>query len=102
MNVAIEKGLLKQENYPFKKYVIPGGQNIKKALSPKDIKAILKYKPKSEDQQKAYDLWLFSYLCNGMNMADITRLKKENINGEFLSFFQSQDHTHEEKRFTAG
>jgi hypothetical protein len=33
MNVAISKGLLSQQKYPFKGYSIPSSRNIKKALT---------------------------------------------------------------------
>lgn len=40
------------------------------------------------------DFWLLSYLCNGMNFADIIALKPENIDGNYLHFIrQKTKHT---------
>jgi integrase/recombinase XerD len=35
---------------------------------------------------KAKDFWIFSYLCNGINMNDIARLRWNNINTETIIF----------------
>jgi integrase len=70
-------------NYPFGKgkYVIPKGGNIKKALQKSDIEKILNYTPDEYTLEKrSYDFWILSYLCNGMNFADILRLKWNNLN----------------------
>ncbi|HYH16850.1 MAG TPA: site-specific integrase, partial [Flavisolibacter sp.] len=89
-NKAIELGIAKQEDYPFKKWVIPAGRNIKKAMSFEQIKLVLNYEPASETEEKAKDFWLFSYLCNGMNMKDICRLKYKNLMNEFIVFNRSK------------
>ena len=90
LNVAIQKGYLKPEEYPFRKYTIPGGQNIKKALREEDLTKLTAYRPNNKYQSRAHDLWLFSYLCNGMNMADIARLKWQDIDGEYLCFYRAK------------
>lgn len=91
-NLAIEKGLAKQENYPFTKrrYQIPTTKNIKKALSSKEIISIINYNPKSRQESKARDIWLFSYLANGMNMKDISFLKYKNLTKESIIFFRAK------------
>jgi len=88
INQAIDANVISSDKYPFKKYQIPAGRNIKKALSEADLNKLLTYNPKSADKQKAIDFWLFSYLCNGMNFADIIELKPENINGNYLHFIR--------------
>lgn len=86
INKAIALKLLSAEKYPFKGYVIPSGKNIKKALEWDAIQKLLKYQPVDDKKEKAFDYWLFSYLCNGMNMADIAHLQKTNIDTDFLQF----------------
>jgi integrase/recombinase XerD len=86
VNKAIAQKLLPQEKYPFKGYVIPSGQNVKKALEWEAIQKLLKYKPTDDGKKKAFDLWLFSYLCNGMNTTDIAHLKKSDVDTDFLQF----------------
>ncbi len=90
LNQAINEGAMSLEAYPFRKYQIPSGRNVKKALPDGDLKNLLNYKPKAPDQQKALDFWIFSYLCNGMNFTDIIHLKPENINGDFLSYIREK------------
>lgn len=90
LNQAITAGALSADLYPFRKYEIPSGRNIKKALSEADVKRLLQYKPEKKDQEKALDFWLFSYLCNGMNFADIIELKPENISGNLLHFIRQK------------
>lgn len=77
VNDAIENGILPREAYPFghNRYVIPAGQNIKKALSKDDVTKILRYECQTDTEQRARDLWVFSYLSNGMNMADVCALR---------------------------
>lgn len=88
-NNAISDGILTSDFYPFgkKKYEIPTGNNIKKALTLKEIGSIYNYKPEAGSPiDKAKNYWLFMYLCNGMNVKDMCLLKYENIKGDVLEF----------------
>ncbi|WP_026764450.1 site-specific integrase [Sediminibacterium salmoneum] len=85
-NRAISEGIVKQEQYPFKKFEIPSSRNVKKALNDEQLERLLKYLPNTDTQQKAYDFWVLSYLSNGMNMTDILHLKKVNLEKTFLYF----------------
>ena len=91
-NIAIEKGVLTQQAYPFgkRKYQIPASQNIKKALSLDDIQKVFDYEPQTQSEAKGRDLWLFSYLCNGINVKDIARLKYRNIENDRISFIRAK------------
>lgn len=88
MNQAVKKGIIKSQLYPFKKdgYEIPAGRNEKQALKFDELKRILNYKTDLASERKAIDFWIFSYLCNGMNMADICRLRYKNIEGDYITF----------------
>ena len=89
-NDAIKKGDVAQEDYPFGdsnfgKYKIPEENNFKRALSKQDIKRIFTYNPeKGSEVHRSRDMWIFSYLANGLNMSDIMRLKYKNIHGETI------------------
>lgn len=92
-NMAISEGLIPVELYPFgkRKYVIPSGKGVKKALNIKDVKAILDYAvPAGSSIERAKDYWLFSYLCNGINVKDMAKLKYSDIDGDFLYFTRSK------------
>lgn len=82
-NKAIREKAISELIYPFgkDKYQIPAGRNIKKALNLSDIEKIYNYPSlpfSAEDRAK--DIWFFSYLCNGINVKDICRLKYKNVN----------------------
>ncbi len=90
INAAIKQKSLSKDNYPFAQYEIPTGQNVKKALKDFDINLLLQYKPEKDDHKKALDFWLFSYLCSGINFADIISLKPNNINGSYLIYHRQK------------
>jgi len=96
-NVAISAGLASQESYPFgkKRYEIPSGRNIKKALTIADVGKIFNYGAiPGTTMDKAKDFWLFTYFCNGINMKDIALLQYKNLNGDFINFVRSKtEHT---------
>lgn len=92
-NQAIENGSITKESYPFKKskFQIPAGRNIKKALTIAELEQIFHYPTISNSSEdKARDFWVFSYLCNGMNIKDICRLKYSNLDGDKLIFYRAK------------
>ena len=94
-NMAIEDGLIQKSIYPFGKglnhYKIAAPRNIKKALSITDIQKLFDYQPDKGSSEGYYrDLWLFSYLCNGINVKDICELKHSNIKGDEIIFNRSK------------
>jgi len=92
-NKAINDGLIAKELYPFgrRKYEVPTGNNIKKALAIADIAKIYSYETEPYSTiDMARDYWIFLYLCNGMNVKDFSRLKYENIKGDTLSFIRAK------------
>jgi integrase/recombinase XerD len=88
-NIAIERGIVRPEFYPFgkRKYLIPTSRNMKRALNIDQIKQIFLYQTEAGSSlEKAKDFWIFSYLCNGMNMADIARLRWSNLSADSIVF----------------
>lgn len=95
VNIAKTKKLITEDQYPFGaefkgRYEIPVGENIKKALSTEDLQKILQYKPISVIDEWHVGIWLFSFYCNGMNLADIVNLKYENIIDGRIYFFREK------------
>ena len=85
MNDVLSLGIIKEKQYPFGhgKYEIPTGQGRKLALNLQQIKTLVSYTDGSDATEHYRDLWFFSYLCNGINFADLISLKYSNIqNGE--------------------
>jgi integrase/recombinase XerD len=91
-NKSINAGDVNKESYPFGKggYLIPAGQNIKKALTLDEIGKIFRYEPATEAEAKARDLWIFSYICNGMNMKDIALLKYKDLDNDKITFYRAK------------
>jgi integrase/recombinase XerD len=92
-NQAIERGIIDQKHYPFGKnrYQIKAPRNIKKALSIEQIGKIINYEVvEGSTQHFARDIWLFSYLCNGMNIKDIINLKFKNLLGDTIQYDRSK------------
>jgi len=82
--------------YPFGKsnqglYAIPKGKNVKKALTQADVAKIASYSAaKGTLELQCRDYWLFSYLCNGINIKDMARLKYSNIKGEKITLIRAK------------
>lgn len=94
-NSAIEAKEIDTNLYPFgsekkRKYQIPKGQKVKKALTKDQLKLFFNAKAETAEQEKARDFWFFSYTCNGMNIKDICLLRNENIEPDSLNFFRAK------------
>jgi integrase/recombinase XerD len=92
-NRAIEREIITQKYYPFGKnrYQIKAPRNIKKALTIEQISQIINYDViEGSNQHFARDIWLFSYLCNGMNIKDIVSLKFKNLIGDSIQYDRSK------------
>lgn len=100
---AIDKGLLNKNKYPFGKglYEIKEGEGRKMALTIEQIGSIAKYESSSPlYSYKHRDLWLFSYMCNGINIIDLIQLRKGDIkNGEICFIRQKIKLTAKRERF---
>lgn len=91
INNAKSAGVIKEVDYPFGlgKYEIPEPTGRVMALTIQQVGAIVKYVCKSTTMERARDLWFFSYMCNGVNITDICKLKYSNIeNGEIYFYRQ--------------
>ncbi len=100
-NQAIADGIIKQEDYPFglNKYQIPKSKNTKRALTISEIEQIYIYEAEAGSTEEwARDMWIFSYLCNGMNITDVLRLKYKNIEGGKIKFYRKKTSTTTKER----
>ena len=89
MNIALHKGMMNIEDYPFgkRKYIIPTGHNVKKALILSEISKIYNYETEEKSvDDMCRDFWIFIYLCNGLNVKDFCLLKYKNIEKDFIVF----------------
>ena len=87
-NIAIERGFVKPECYPFKNYKVSRlHQNTpKRALSKDNVLNIINYKSKEYYKQLAVDIFVFAYFMGGINFNDIARLTSDNIINNHLIY----------------
>lgn len=92
LNDAISQGNLNKDLYPFgrNKFEMPTARNIKKALSIETIGKIYNYVPPNKLQEKAKDLWVFSYLCNGLNIKDLALLRQKSVHDDVIEFVRAK------------
>ncbi|OJU46538.1 MAG: integrase [Bacteroidales bacterium 45-6] len=89
-NKAIEDKCAKKAQYPFNEYKLSkfDVSTQKRAISKSDI---MKIKNLDLTGQRFYirfsrDMFIFSYLCSGINFTDISNLILENLSGNFLHY----------------
>ena len=92
-NKARKEGKVRDIPYPFGDglYLIPGGKNIKKALTHAEVGMIANYPAiNGSAEQKYRDLWMFSFLCNGINVKDIARIRYRDIDGDIICIIRAK------------
>ena len=93
-NKAISNKCTFKSNYPFNEYKISKfDTNTSKRAIPKDIiKSIIELNLNTEDYytQFSRDLFIFSYLCGGINFTDVASLKDDNIVGNTLYYIRKK------------
>lgn len=102
MNTAKKKGIIKEIGYPFgsDRYQIPTGESRKLALTIEQIGKIVNFTDGNPKTDLYRDLWFFSYLANGINFADLLRLKYSDITGNEISWLREKTlHTSKHKKY---
>jgi integrase len=92
-NDAHRENIIPINSIPFgrDKYQISTTSSVKRALKISDIEKIYKYKPEPfTPEQEAHDFWLFTYLCNGINMTDTCYLKNRDITDDYIHFIRKK------------
>ena len=82
-NYAIENEIMTERNYPFsrtghdksKARIPKGSKRIGFFLDIADVTKLYLYETDDPRKREAVDLWLFSYLANGMNFIDMAFLR---------------------------
>ena len=92
-NDALNRSIVNEEFYPFKKYKISKlkGKATKRALTIEDVKKLLKINIiEYPHLQNSFNYFIFSYYCRGMNFIDLMKLKWSNIQGENIFYTRSK------------
>ena len=105
-NIALDEGMIKHSQYPFGKKqsnvkIPPAAKRKDSFLSVPEVLKLMEYD--TEEHRKgqygalvceALNLWLFSYLGNGLNLADMADLKYSNhffkTHGKELEFVRKK------------
>lgn len=90
-NVALNDGIIRPSDYCFKKgsqnsYTIKKTGSRKIALTLDDIRMIAETSIKERNRKMSRDLFLFSFWANGINFADLIRLKWSDYNRKTNEF----------------
>lgn len=93
-NLAVTEGLVKSDNYPFRKYKVSRLHTItaKRAITKEQVKQIMSYNTGSSCFYKklAVDMFAFSYLMGGINFTDMSLLTNDNINNDRLIYIRQK------------
>ena len=74
-----------------KKYVLKKDAANKRPLTLDEIMKLYNYNPINEKEAFAKDMFMFSYLASGMNMADIFNLKWSDIKNDQFEFSRAKN-----------
>ncbi|GFI06859.1 tyrosine recombinase XerD [Muribaculaceae bacterium] len=91
-NLAIEKGIIKSDCYPFHNYKVSkmSAKTAKRALTKDDIMRVIAYKGKTNMEILAVDLFSFSYFSAGINFIDMAYLTRDNIKEDKLEYSRAK------------
>lgn len=92
LNDARGTGLISESNYPFgkNKFIIPTQKGRDMSLELSEIKQIAEYQCPNKTMEMCRDLWIFSYLANGINFGDMLSLKYDNIDNGEIYFYRAK------------
>ena len=88
-----KKTIPKTYEYPFGKggYSISSSWPKKLVLRNEEIQKVIDYSsPENPEREYARDIWLLLYRANGINFADLLRMRWDNIQGGYLIFFRKK------------
>lgn len=88
-NLALKKHGVKAE-YPFYDYHPNQADDRKMALSASRMALMANYKTENPQEQFYRDVFIFSFLANGMNLSDIAKIKYSDIAGGEISFVREK------------
>jgi integrase/recombinase XerD len=88
-NIAMKEHQVRAE-YPFTLHKPKSAKGRKTALTALQISMIANYKTKHPQEQFYRDIFMFSFLGNGINLSDIARLRYSNIKDGEISFVREK------------
>lgn len=97
LNYSIQNNLIPADyDYPFAhgKYNVKSYFPRKHVLFNEEIQKVIDFKDfDNQRQEYARNVWLLLYRCNGINFADLLRMRWSNIQGNVIIFFRMKTET---------
>lgn len=80
-NFAIDKGYIEKAKYPFgkNKYKLTCKKSANIALTEEEFQLFINATPKNYKEKLGYNFFFLSYALDGLNLADIIRIKNRDI-----------------------
>jgi integrase len=94
--LKVKGGLPSDYIYPFGngKFIVSSFFPTKEVMSDVEIKSIVDFTDfETKEQEYARDIWLALYRMNGINFADLLRMKWTDIQGSFITFTRKKTET---------
>ncbi|MEI8085825.1 MAG: site-specific integrase [Paludibacter sp.] len=94
--LKVKGGLPSDYIYPFGngKFIVSSFFPTKEVISDKEIQSIVDFNDfETKEQEYARDIWLTLYRLNGINFADLLRMKRSDIKGRFITFIRKKTET---------
>jgi len=95
-NKAIDEKHVKKTDYPFNDFRISkfNTKTEKRAILKENVKQIIDLDTSNDKEMMklSQDLFVFSYLCGGINFADIANLQQSNIINDRLIYVRQKTH----------
>ncbi len=89
-NRAIKDGYIAQSHYPFKDFTIGTTSKSKDVLYPEQMRKLWEYEPRSTEEARSKDFFIFLYCQSGLNIKDGLSLKGSQIKGDMISFVRAK------------
>ncbi len=83
-------------DYPFKRFKPKSARRRKVALTANEISLIANYETNNSIEALYRDIFMFSFLAQGMNMADLARLRQSNIIGGNIQYVRHKTEEEED------
>ena len=84
-NFAIDKGYVDKSKYPFgrNKYKLASRKSANIALTEEEFQLFIKARPQNYKEKLGYNFFFLSYALDGLNLADIIRIKNRDITTDY-------------------
>ena len=91
-NLALSEHAIKSECYPFNIYKVSklNKTTAKRALTKADVRKIMAYEGSTPMERLALDVFIFSYLCAGINFIDMAKLTYSNIQDGQITYYREK------------